>query len=327
MRRIPILLTALFVLACGPGPVRGSPVGQDGDPKATPPASRARQGAPAPSGGSRETAPGRQEPTSPTATPSQVAAPRGYLVGVQDILRVVVYDEPSLSGTFRVDNDGTFTFPFIGRVAARGRILSEIEADIAKRLSDGYVRRPQVSVEMEQYRSRSVFVMGEVRSPGKYPLSGEMALMEALVLAGGTNATASNEIVVLRAKEPSADRQQPVLPDAQNTAELVRVSINDLQSGKFKANIALEDGDTIFIPKAERIFVTGFVRSPGSYVWERGMTVLQAVSLAGGVTERGSNRRLKVIRILPNGQRKEVGVKLEDQVHAGDTIIVPQRLL
>ncbi len=276
-------------------------------------------------------APSPQEPQAtpvpPAVRPVTVAAPRGYQVGVQDVLRIVVFDEPTLTGSVRVDNDGTFGFPFIGRVPARGRTLADIEADVTKRLSDGYVRHPQVSVEVEQYRSRSVFVMGEVRSPGKYPLSGEMALLEALVLAGGTNATASNQIVVLRATEPGADRQQPVLPDEENSAELVRVTISDLQSGKFKANVALEDGDTIFIPKAERFFVTGFVRSPGSYVWEHGMTVLQAISLAGGLTERGSNRRLKVIRILPNGQRKEVGVKLEDQLQAGDTIIVPQRLL
>ena len=86
----------------------------------------------------------------------------------------------------------------------------------------------------------------------------------------------------------------------------------------------LQDGDTIYVPKAETFFVTGHVRSPGSFVWERGITVLQAISLAGGLTDRGSNRGIRLLRIV-DGEQEEVSVSLSDPVQPGDTVVIRQR--
>lgn len=248
-----------------------------------------------------------------------------YVVGAQDVLKVSVFDEPQLSGTFRVDTDGSFTYPFVGRVKAVGQTLRAIEAELARMLGDGYVRNPQVSIEVEQFRSRSIFVVGEVRSPGRIPLSGDMTLIEALAQAGSTTAAAGSEVLILHPVDPRAEPQQGesgAVPASRTT----RVDLADLQSGKLSSNVVLREGDTIFVPKAERFFVTGHVRNPGAFTWERGMTVLQAMSLAGGLSERGSNRGIKVIRVV-GGQKKEVGVKLTDLVEAGDTVVVRQRLL
>jgi polysaccharide biosynthesis/export protein len=256
-------------------------------------------------------------------TPSP-AERKDYVVGAQDVLKVMVFDEPQLSGTFRVDIDGAFTYPFLGRIRAVGQNLRTIEAELARMLADGYVRRPQVAIEVEQYRSRSIFVVGEVRSPGKYALAGEMTLIEALAQAGSTTPAAGTEVLILHSADPSRPEQaEPgVTPDSRTT----RVNLSDLQSGKILNNVMLREGDTVFIPKAERFFVTGHVRTPGAYTYERGMTVLQAISLAGGLSEKGSDRGIKVVRVL-NGQKREIGVKLTDVVQPNDTLVIRQRLL
>jgi polysaccharide biosynthesis/export protein len=246
-----------------------------------------------------------------------------YIVGPADVLNVTVFDEAQLSGRFRVDNDGSFLFPFIGRVKADGLTLRAIEADIRRRLGEGYLRSPQVSIEVDQFRSQNVFVMGEVRNPGKYALSGNVTLIEALAQAGSITASAGNEVIILH---PKVAKTAPTLPDEAPDADVTRVNLRELEGGKLAENVVIRDGDTIFVPKAEKFFVIGQVRNPGSYVLERGMTVLQAVSLAGGVTDRGSNRRIQIVRIV-DGKKREIDAKPTDLVQAGDTVVVRQRLL
>jgi polysaccharide export outer membrane protein len=177
---------------------------------------------------------------------------------------------------------------------------------------------------VEQYRSRNIFVVGEVRSPGKYALSGEMTLIEALAQAGSTTQNAGTEVLILHAADPTRSEQaEPgVTPDSRT----MRVNLTDLQSGKILNTVMLREGDTVFVPKAERFFVTGHVRTPGAYTYERGMTVLQALSLAGGLSEKGSNRGIKIVRVV-NGQKKEIAVKLSDVIQPNDTLVIRQRLL
>ena len=105
-------------------------------------------------------------------------------------------------------------------------------------------------------------------------------------------------------------------------ADVVRINLRDIQTGRLSANAEIRDGDTIFVPKAQRFFVTGHVRSPGAYVHEVNLTVLQAISMAGGLTERGSSGRVRIVR-----NHKEVDAKPSDSVQPEDTIIVRQRLL
>jgi polysaccharide export outer membrane protein len=260
--------------------------------------------------------------TAQTSSPAEQR--KDYVVGAQDVLKVTVFDEPQLSGTFRVDVDGAFTYPFLGRIKAVGQNLRSIEGELARLLADGYVRRPQVAIEVEQYRSRSIFVVGEVRSPGKYALAGEMTLIEALAQAGSTTALAGSEAMILHPADPS--RPEQAEPGATPDSRTTRVNLTDLQSGKILNNVMLREGDTVFIPKAERFFVTGHVRTPGAYTYERDMTVLQAISLAGGLSEKGSDRGIKVVRVV-NGQKRDVSVKLTDVVQANDTLVIRQRLL
>ncbi len=230
---------------------------------------------------------------------------------------IQVFDQPDLGGRYTVETDGTFSFPLIGRIKAAGMSLRAFENELKKKLADGYFRNPQVTVAVEQYRSQRVFVMGEVRVPGPVPLTGGMTLIEALSRAGSTLPTASGEVSVVRPPQgANATNGEP--------AELLRASIRDLEGGVLKQNIELRDGDQIFVPKAESVYVFGQVRNPGAYAIQKDTTVLQALSLAGGTTENAAMNRIKIVRIV-DGEKKEIKVKLTDIVQPGDTIIVPER--
>ena len=258
-----------------------------------------------------------------------VAGPAGesqanYVVGHEDILAVTVFNEPQVSGRYRVENDGHFSYPFLGRVKAGGATVADVAATLRARLADGYLRNPQVTVEVEQFRSQSVFVIGEVKTPGKYMLSGAVSLIEALAQAGSVTPQAGGEVLILHPKD-GARGARATMPEGGD-AEVQRVNLREMETGRLSRNVVIRDGDTLFVPKAERFFVTGFVRTPGSYTLEPNMTVLQAISMAGGVTERGSGRRLRVTRVI-NGERRDLDAKPTDLVQPGDTIMVRQRLL
>lgn len=245
-----------------------------------------------------------------TSSGGQSAA--DYRIGPQDVLTIQVFDQLDLGGKYTVEADGTFSFPLIGRVTAGGKSLRALETELKGRLAAGFFRDPQVAVAVEQYRSQRVFVMGEVRVPGPVALTGGMALIEALSRAGSTLPSASGEVAIVRAA------QRGVPP------EILRASIRDLEAGSLKQNIELQDGDTIFVPRAETIYVFGQVRNPGAYAIQKDTTVLQALSLAGGVTETAGMNRIRIVRIV-KGERKELRTKLTDIVGPGDTIIVPER--
>jgi polysaccharide biosynthesis/export protein len=289
-------------------------------------ASAGAQGAPSSSMGSAST--GSSSMTSPPmARPAAAAnAAAGdqadYVLGPQDILKVMVFDEPALTGSFKVDGDGAFSYPYLDRVKAGGRTPRDLKEEIEKRLADGFVRRPQVSVEVEQFRARNVQVVGEVRSPGKYALVGQTTLLEALAQAGYMTSNAGSEVMILH------QANGVVPPGAVTTAGVptTRVSIQDLQQNRPGANPLLREGDTVVVNKAEKLTVTGHVRTPGQVVWERGMTVRIALALAGGVSEKGSTRGIRVLR-EEAGTRVELEIGIDDVVEPNDILTIRQRLL
>lgn len=246
---------------------------------------------------------------------ARTASP-GYMIGPLDQLSITVFEESELTGKYRVDSDGYVSFPLIDRVPAAGRSVAEFQTDLTGLLANGFLRNPQVRVEVDQYKSRSVFVSGEVRAPGKIGMSsGNMTLLEALAQAGSPTSGASNDVTVTRRPEGGG-------PDAEPT--VVRLSRKDLEIGRAGHDFVLQDGDIIHVAPAQRFYIAGHVRNPGFYVLEQGMTVQQAIALSGGLTDRGSDRGLTATRIV-NGKAVDVPVKLEDQVQANDTLSVRQR--
>jgi polysaccharide export outer membrane protein len=256
-----------------------------------------------------------QAPAAPApAAPSRETA--SYVIGPQDQLSITVYDEPDLTNRYRVDDAGFISFPLISRIAAAGLTIAEFEDRLRSTLANGYIRNPQVRVDVEQYRSRSVVVTGSVRAPQKLTMTGSsMTLLEALALAGSPTADASNEVIVTRKKRDGGKPEE---------LEEIRVNRRDLELGRSGRDVLLRDGDIVHVPMAQRFYVDGHVRNTGTFILEPGMTVQQAIALAGGLSERGSDRGI-VAKRLVNGKVIDVDLRLDDKVQPGDTIIIRQR--
>jgi polysaccharide export outer membrane protein len=240
-------------------------------------------------------------------------------IAPRDQLAVSVWNggvnESSYSGKFPVDIDGTFEYPTIGRVKAAGLTAREVEADLATRLGK-YLVSPQVTVEIEQSTTRKVIMAGEVKMPASYAFAGELTLFEALTRAGALTEEAGEEAVIHRRST------------ADSPEETIRVDLYDMLSGQsMKNNLVLRDGDTVVVPKSDPVYIVGFVQSPGPLRVKRGTTVQQALSMAGGVTDRGSTRSIKIQRMV-DGKKKDVPVKNinTDTVKPGDTIVVSARI-
>ncbi len=262
-----------------------------------------------------------------------------YEIGPGDILRVLVLGQTDMSGQMPVDPDGMLTFPILGKVKASDMTARDLERKITTLLADGYLKRPEVSVTISEYRSQRVYVTGEVARPGIYALKADRSLLALLGEAGSPTTAAGHEVLVIRpprggslpAIEPTPDatpeagaenraEPEPTPPGA----ETFHVNLADLRAGKPEANILLQLGDTIHVPRASQVYVSGQVARPGAYRYESGATVLQVLTVAGGVTARGSSGRIKVVRVV-GGKRQEIKVRSTDLVLPEDTIIVPER--
>jgi polysaccharide biosynthesis/export protein len=265
--------------------------------------------------------PTQQDASGQAPSPTPVN-PNIYRIGLNDEVKITVFDEPDLSAMYRVDADGSLSFPLIGRVQAAGTTLSELQRRITTMLAAGYIKNPQVRVEINQYKSQFVYVIGEVRAPGKITMTGtRMTLLEALALAGSPTANASNEVIVVHPLRSNADNRKP---GTEGDAARITVNRKDLELGKAGQDVVLQDGDIINVPSAQHFYITGMIRNPGTFVLDPGISVQQAIALAGGLNDRGSDRRIKISRLV-NGKLTEVSVDLEDKIQPGDTVMISGR--
>jgi polysaccharide export outer membrane protein len=259
--------------------------------------------------------------------PLRAQEPSLYVVGPNDTLAITVYEQPQLSGKFMVQPDGTFAFPLLGRVKVGGLSVQAIENDMRERLARGYLKNPQVSVTVDQYRSQQIFIIGEVKQPGSLQFTGTMTMVEALARVGSITETAGPEALIVR-QAPGAQPPDPAalkrVQEGKDDGNVLRVNLQTLQTGALSENITLRAGDTIFIPRAESVFISGHVGNPGAYGVRKGMTVRQALALAGGVTDRGSTRRIQIVRTV-DGKERTIDADLQQVVQPGDTIVVRER--
>jgi polysaccharide export outer membrane protein len=204
--------------------------------------------------------------------------------------------------------------PYLSRVPVAGLSLADAQTKIATMLQAGYIRNPQVRIEVDQFKARSVLVTGEVRTPGKVTLPGTtMSLLEALALAGSPTVNASNEVIVIH--PPKSGEKAP---------EPITINRKDMELGRAGRDVTLQDGDIVNVPVAKRFYISGFVKNPGSYVLDAGTTISQAIILAGGLSERGTDRRIKVSRVT-GGKTVEISVELDDRVQPNDEIKIRSR--
>jgi len=246
------------------------------------------------------------------ATPAVLT--EGYVIGPQDNLSIIVSDEAELTGKYRVDTDGTISMPYLSRVVLAGLSLADAQVKIASLLRAGYIRNPQVRIEVDQFKSRSVIVSGEVRTPGKVTLPGTtISLLEALALAGSPTVNASNEVIVIHPPKPGEKPPEPIT-----------INRRELEIGRAGRDVTLQDGDIVNVPVAKRFYISGFVKNPGSYVLDTGTTVSQAIILAGGLSERGTDRRIRVSREV-SGRTVDIAVDLDDKLKPNDEIKIRAR--
>jgi polysaccharide export outer membrane protein len=251
-----------------------------------------------------------------------VRAQDDYILGPEDEISIIVWDHPDLVRKARVNLEGRISFPLIGEIEVSGLSQLQLEKKIGGMLADGYIVDPQVSVQVTDYRSQRVFVIGEVNSPGAYPLTKKTNLVEALAMAGGVKQDADNELMIVRPKAGQS-LASPVLPDEVDPSEVVRVRLRDVLEGEKSQNVEVRSMDTIFIPKIKVFYVTGEVKRPGQYTFIKGITALQAISTAGGFTEKAAKGKVRMVREV-RGRRAELALGMANPVEPGDTIVVPE---
>jgi polysaccharide export outer membrane protein len=230
---------------------------------------------------------------------------QGEKLGIGDAIRVTVFQQPDMTTEARISEKGTVQMPLIGEQKVAGKSTAEAGKQIADALKNGkYLKDPQVSVAMVTLRSRQVSVLGQVARPGLYPLDEtSLGITQVLAAAGGVLPTGADAAVVMR------DGKQQ------------RVEVKD-KDAAFK----VQPGDTVYIDRAPVFYIYGEVTRAGAYRVEPNMTVMQAIAAGGGITPRGSDRRLKMRRAGGDGKVVETDAKLQDMVKTDDVIYVKEAL-
>lgn len=251
-------------------------------------------------------------------------ATKDYTVGAEDLLEVTLFDieeengEPRKIET-RVSQTGYITLPLVGMVKVIGLTPIELEQKLHERYRR-YIRDPQITVLVKEYRSYRVSVVGFVEKPGVFEISGQKTLLEVLAMAGGLNPEAGKTIQVTRRT-----------PQGLHTyfIDLDRLS----RQGDVRLNLPMQPGDVVNVPKAGVYYVEGSVKKPGAYKLRDDMTVTQALAAAGGPDERLARvGGMTLFRRMPNGERKAIHIDIaairagkarDVKVADNDVIVVP----
>lgn len=244
------------------------------------------------------------------AQPQQVAAAQ-YRLALGDTIRITVFQVPDLSLETRITEAGVISYPLLGSVNLAGLTIAEAEQKIAKGLRDGnFVRQPQVSITVIQARGNQVSVLGQVGRPGRYPLeTGEVRLTDMLATAGGVSPGGSDVVVVVGTRNGQPYRVEIDLPSV-------------FGANRRSADVLLQNGDVIWIERAPTIYMYGEVQKAGAMRLERGMTVMQALASAGGLTQRGTMRGLRVSRKDADGRMREIEPQMTDVLKPDDVVFV-----
>jgi len=228
------------------------------------------------------------------------AIQQDYHIGAQDKLKIEVWDHPDLTREVSVSLTGSFTFPLIGEIKAAGLNTEQVQKEITRKLADGYLIKPQVTVTIMEYRSKQVNILGEVKNPGTYPYTRQTSLIEVISMAGGLTNEAGPDAYVLRSQEADPSKM-----DIEAHSKSIKdpdfakkkIDLNDLLQSGQEIYFLLRENDTIYIPRADFFYVLGEVNKPGQYKLEKETTVLKAVSTAGGHTKKANLNKITIVRV------------------------------
>ena len=245
---------------------------------------------------------------------SAFAFSQDYIVGEGDVLKITVYDHDDLATTARVSGDGMISLPLIGQVNVKGLTLSEITQKISALLADGYIVNPQVSIFIQEFRSKKAFIMGEVNRPGLYVLPGHTSFLALLSQAGGLTKDAGDKAIIKRKAGPYENAEITITLDLKRLVE----------NGDTSLDVPIMDSDSIYITKAGVFYVTGEVKKPDAYKYEEGTTVIKAITMSGGFTDKASTGRVRIIRKVNGKEEVLEKVKMDETVRPDDVIVVPE---
>lgn len=242
------------------------------------------------------------------------AAGQDYMVGASDVLAVTVYDNDDLNTVARVSSEGTIIMPLIGRVPVSGMKVSEMVRQITAMYADGYLVEPQVTVFVQEYRSSKATVLGEVNQPGLHELQGHISFLEVISKAGGFTHQAGNMATVKRQKNGHGEDSAVITIDLKKLVE----------QGDLSLDIPISNGDRIYVKKAPVFYISGEVQKPDAYKLERGTTIIKAITLAGGFTDKAAPTKVKIVRKVNDREEVSKKVKMDALVLPEDVIVVPE---
>lgn len=229
----------------------------------------------------------------------------GYVIGVGDVIEVSLVGVADYRSRVKVQADGTVLLPYAESVKAADRTALQLGREIGGTLArGGYFVKPQVIVDIVSYASRYVTVLGAVASPGLVPVDRTYRLSEILARVGGKREGGADHVMLRRA-----------------SGEELKLSLDGLATGGEASDPQVQPGDKIYVPDAGQFFIYGQVNAPGAYPLRDGMTVRQALARGGGLTQLGSQKRVKIFR----GGKQVKGAGLESAVAAEDVVVVGER--
>ncbi len=269
---------------------------------------------------------------------------REYHIGPGDVLQVQIEQllNPERTEKLRVavDHNGEINLPVLNRVSVQGKTVDQVRETIISRLASEYIREPVVAVHIEEYQNKQVMVLGHVKRPGALRLQSDATtLLDVIADAGGLMENPSPEIEILRgAYDPSGRmgvQMFSVGEQNRTTRELVPISKLFAEEESGQVNPPIFAGDVVKVRSSNDgyFYIDGEVWQPGSKVFRQPMTILQAVTTAGGLTDVAADKKCKIIRRNSDGQEKEIIVNLNEirkgkkdnfLVARNDTIYIPQ---
>ena len=237
------------------------------------------------------------------------------VLGVGDVVKMTVYQNPDLAVEARVSENGEINVPLIGTVVIGGLSVPQAQQKIEKLLRDGgFVLKPQVTIQTTQIRSSQISILGQVAKPGRFPIEIVGSRVSEMIAAAGGVLPGGADVVTLVGSRDG----KPVKIDI----DLPLI----LQSGRADLDMTVENGDIVYVDRAPSFYVYGEVQRPGQVRLERGMTLMQALASSGGLTAKGTERGVRVNRKDAAGATRVLEIKLNDKIERDDVIYVRESL-
>jgi polysaccharide export outer membrane protein len=275
---------------------------------------------------------GQAQTTAPAETPAPGLRP-SYVLRPGDKVRIQAMNVEDFGETpYTIDENGDVKLPLIEKVHAGDLSVAEFEAEVAKRLAT-FVRQPQVIVSVIEYRTDPIFVVGSFVRPGVHPLQGQRRLVETLTTLGGLQPNTSRRLKITRRLDRGAIPLPNAVVDKAANVSYVEINLSRLMETVNPAeDIVLQPYDVISAAKTEMVFVNGEVTKPGGFELNEqdALSVLQVLSLAGGLTPDAAAEKATVLRpVLNTSRRAEIPIDISriQSGRANDFPLLPRDVL